>query len=943
MPLPSASRRTRLSRHRLLAAATATALATLVTGFASVPQTAAAPTDPPKTYYFHGGPDDNATALTTEPTATFDQSAPTGSQPATQSVKGPGNKDSSGNFLGAFWTGAFSGPLKDDVELSWYFATPNAEGVALGVTADVTVWADAHFDAGTARKIGEKSVTLRVGGPPTLNVTRLAVDSGATPIVRNLLIQVTSSADTGQGLTALYNSTDTPSRFVVPAPPGGTSTTPPTVVHADDVPVAFSAASVVSPTYFGAEPQTTMERPVAASLPGAIDAKRVFVDFPADTVTQSGQLYRSMDGGDTFRQLVDKACFQRARPNCATAGGGDTENEVNPVTGTLFFADQEVVAQEALATSLDHGDSFPIDHQVAATAPATGVDRQWLAPLAPGILTLQGQQIHAFYTYHVPLVGEYIVAVTDAGLPIPQPAPQIASVEQSGQVRVDNTNGPGRGWIYQPYRQGGAYQVATAKAADYATPSGWQVNTVAPSNPTIFPWLSLDSHGNAYATWVAGSSVNYSFSNIDDPANNPILGGRPGTSWSAPVAIDPPSIGSVVFPEVIAGDPGRIAISYDGTTTHVGTPDSAPATTKWDTYVSVIGNALALDGQPLTVRTGKVSHRPVHIGTICTSGTTCTGDRSLLDMIDVGVDADGRVGVVYTDNNSTFQTSSATAARGGPFVQFAKQVAGPSLLASKPMVAVPVQQGQRADAAGDATWPNAASGTLLSSLDERSASLVLEGNELVARVPLADASAARMTADLATYAASGYNVGADRLQYLVRFTTSRATLTAGTTGDVFHLSMEHKADGTRRFFGGKLDANDGLQSPFFGSPAYYASGAAYHGDAAIPVTGAVEGNTLVIRAPASAFGVAAGQTLYGVQAFAMGGPHESTSTSDLGDRNYANPMRVVDATPAFDAVLGTPPDPGADVPEIPFGPLLPLAAAALLGVAVLRRRAARAA
>ncbi|MBK5306328.1 MAG: hypothetical protein JJD92_06535 [Frankiaceae bacterium] len=933
-----------MSRRRLVASLTATALATMLAGFAAAPPTSAAPSDPPVTYYFHGGPTDNVTSVTTAPTATFDKAAPTGTQPATQTMKGPGNQDSAGNFLGAFWLGAFSGPLKDDVELNWYFMSPNGEGVALGATADVTVYADYDVDAGTARKIGQKSVVLTLGAGPTLNVTRLTVDTGATPIASNLMIQVTSSADTGQALTAVYNSTDAPSRFVIPAPPAAAGGQPPAVVHAADLPVAFSAASVVSPTFFGAEPQTTMERPVAASLPGAIDPNRVFIDWPADTALQSGQLYRSMDGGDTFRQLVDKACAPRQRPNCASGGGGDTENEVNPVTGTLFFGDQEVVAQEALATSLDHGDTFPIQQQIAATAPATGVDRQWLAPLAPGIHDVGGQQIHGFYTYHVPLVGQYIVGITAGGLPIPQPAPQIAGVEQSGQVRVDNTDGPGRGWIYQPYRQGGNYLVATAAAADYASAAGWQVNTVANSNPTIFPWLSLDSHGNAYAVWVAGSAINYSFSKIDDPANNPTLSGRPGTKWSTPAVVDPPSIGSVVFPEIIAGDIGRVAISYDGTVDHTGTPDTAPVTAKWDTYVSVLTNAMAEGDQPIEVRTGKVSHRPVHIGTICTSGTTCTGDRSLLDMIDLGVDADGRVGVVFTDNNSTFQTTSATAARGGPFVHFAKQVAGPSLLASKPTVAVAVQQGQRSDRPGDATWPNASSGTNLSSLDELGASLALEGAELVARVKLADASSDRMTTDLATYAASGYSINTDRLQYVVRFSTSRDNLTAGTTGDVFHLSMDHKADGTRGFFGGKLDANDGLQSPLFEGVAWFNGGTAYHRDAAISVTGTVEGNTLVIRAPASAFGLVTGQTLYSVQAFAMGGPRESTTTAaagDLGDRSYSNPMRPVDVTPAFDAVLGTPPDPDATVPEVPFGPLLPVAAALLLGAAVVRRHRSR--
>jgi hypothetical protein len=939
MPLPSASRRTRLSRRRVIAALTTMALATLVTGFAAVPQSSAAPTDPPVTYYFHGAVADDATGLTTTPGATFDRTAPGGAQPSTQSVKGPGNKDSSGNFLGAYWTAPFAGPLTDDIELSWYFASPNAGGVALGVLADVTVYAEADLTTGAARKIGQRSVTLDVGQGPTLNVTRVPVDSGTTPVSGNLMIQVTSSDVTGQGMTAIYNSTDAPSRFVIPAPPAPAGSLPPAVVHAADTPVAFGPAAIVSPTFYGSEPQTTIERPIPASLPGALNPKRVFVDFPADTYTQSGQLYRSLDGGDTFRQLVDKTCYQRSRPNCGTAGGGDTEEEVNPVTGTLFFGDQEVVAQEAIATSTDHGDTFPVEHQVAATAPMTGVDRQWLAPLVPGILSVAGQEVHAFYTYHVPLVGEYVVAITAAGLPIPQPAPQIPSVEQSGQVRVDNTNGPGRGWIYQPYRQGGRYQVATAKAADYATAAGWQVNTVASTNPTIFPWLSLDSHGNAYAVWVAGSAVNYSFSAIDAPANNPSLGGRPGTAWSTAVAVDPPSIGSVVFPEVIAGDPGHVAIAYDGAETYTGSPDTAPATTRWNTYVSVLDNALAENAQPIVVRTGLVSHRDVHIGTVCTSGTTCTGDRSLLDMIDLGVDNDGRVGVVFTDNNSTLQTPSGGGIRDYPFTHFAKQVSGPSLLAGRPAIAVAVPQGGRADAAGDATWPNAASGSELASLDVRGASLLLEGTDLVARVPLVDATAARMNADLASYAASGFNTGADRLQYVVRFSTGGLPLVAGRTGDVFHLSMEHKATGNR-FFGGRLDANDTLRAPTNTLGA--SEGAVYHSDPAVPVTGSIEGSTLVMRAPAAAFGLSVGQRLFSATAFAMAGPHESAGAGDLGDREYTNPMRVVDASPPFDATLGADADPGSFIPEVPFGPLLPLVAACILGVAVHRVRARRA-
>ncbi|MCA1720377.1 MAG: hypothetical protein LC779_04465 [Actinobacteria bacterium] len=458
----------------------------------------------------------------------------------------------------------------------------------------------------------------------------------------------------------------------------GATPAPAVSFKTDGVPT-FGPASVVSAHFLGAEPQTTLERPTAASVKGALDKNRVFVDWPVSSRTQTGTLHRSLDGGKTFRLLFDPLCAPRSRPMCTTGGGGDTENDVNPVTGQVYFADQEVLVQEAFATSNDHGDTFPVSQSFPITSAATGVDRQWVAGVAPGIASVAGQNIAAFYTYHVPIVGEYIVGVTDRGVPLLQPVPQVTNVSQSGQVRVDNTNGPGRGWIYQPYRTNG-YQLATAKASDYATPAGWKVNQVGKpaTQPDIFPWLSLDDHGNAYATWIHNGRMYYSVSLIDAKANNPKLGGRPGTEFSAEVDITPPNLGAVIFPEIVAGTPGRAAIAFNGTsdfnTGGTKKTDDAPPNARWNTYVSVLTNALGTNG-PVEVRTGKVSHRIVHTGNICTSGTTCAAtmpekDRSLLDLIDIGLDADGAVGVVYTDNNFALAVPADPAApRKGPFVQ----------------------------------------------------------------------------------------------------------------------------------------------------------------------------------------------------------------------------------------------------------------------------------
>jgi hypothetical protein len=276
----------------------------------------------------------------------------------------------------------------------------------------------------------------------------------------------------------------------------------------------------------------------------------------------------------------------------------------------------------------------------------------------------------------------------------------------------------------------------------------------------------------------------------------------------------------------------------------------------------------------------------IHRGSVCTGGTTCTGDRSLLDMIDVGVDAAGRIGVVFMDNNNRLAAPNGTDnAKQGPFVHFAKQVAGPSLMAATPTVAVNVPRDARDDTAGDATWPNAANASNLPALDLLGAEVFTVGDDLVARLRVADASVAGAQRDLAAYnAVPQTSAPAGRLQHVVRFA-------AGF--DVFHLSMETLEDGTRRFFGGRIDANDGLPNPT--SPtAFIAAG--YHTDP-IAVSGVAADGTITLRVNAADLGLATGSELHSVTGFAFAGPTEAVEFT------AATPMRTVDASPPFDATL----------------------------------------
>jgi hypothetical protein len=463
------------------------------------------------------------------------------------------------------------------------------------------------------------------------------------------------------------------------------------------------------------------------------------------------------------------------------------------------------VANEGLASSTDHGDSCPAARQFAITNTLAGTDRQWLAYIDPNVASVGPRHIEAFLAYHLPLAGQFIQGIDQDGLVIPQPAPQIKLVNQSGSLRVDNSSGPAHGWIYQPYRSGNGVTVGTAFAPNYQNPLSWHVNVVSTDTASIFPWLQIDGHGNAYMVWVSVGKLFLSVSPIDDARNNPLAGGIPGTYWTPKALLNPSGVGSAVLPEVTAGDTGRIAITFMGSTDCTGISDNCPDSAHWNTYVEVITDALALvRGTPLSVATGIVNHRVDHRGQVCTSGTTCTGDRSLLDMMDIGFDAAGRVGVVFMDNNNELGAGPAhtSPTKNGPFTHYAKETVGPVLLANKPAVNIAIPQNARAAASGDATWPS----RNLPSLDFLGASIGLsaDGSQLVAKLRLSDASLAGMQRALDAYNSSTTQAGA-RLQYVARLMTAE---------DVYHLDMDFQPGRNPqiRFFGGIVNANDGVQN-----------------------------------------------------------------------------------------------------------------------------------
>ena len=137
----------------------------------------------------------------------------------------------------------------------------------------------------------------------------------------------------------------------------------------------------------------------------------------------------------------------------------------------------------------------------------------------------------------------------------------------------------------------------------------------------VDPAVAADSAGNLYYVWW------------DDQHRLPYLAVSRdhGQSWSAPRMIAPPGVHEVNFPTITAGDPGRIAITFPGTTVD----DRQDATRPWDSYVVVSSNAL--DPDPLFLSNiANDPGDPVHRG-------DCIGRcAGMLDFLDIQVSpADG--------------------------------------------------------------------------------------------------------------------------------------------------------------------------------------------------------------------------------------------------------------------------------------------------------------
>jgi hypothetical protein len=167
----------------------------------------------------------------------------------------------------------------------------------------------------------------------------------------------------------------------------------------------------------------------------------------------------------------------------------------------------------------------------------------------------------------------------------------------------------------------------------------WKRRTIAGSHRTASATsVAFDSAGRMYfATTVGGAP---SVATSDDG----------GESWSPILNIgESPGVHNAQFPMVIAGDVGRAAFAYYGTTT-AGDDQDPSFAGAWHLYV-----ASTFDGGATWSTIDATPNDPVQRGDICVLGSACTkaNHRNLADYQGIAVDAEGRVLVSYADGCTT--------------------------------------------------------------------------------------------------------------------------------------------------------------------------------------------------------------------------------------------------------------------------------------------------
>lgn len=384
------------------------------------------------------------------------------------------------------------------------------------------------------------------------------------------------------------------------------------------------------------------------------------------------EVWRSDDGGVSFFKASPTIADQDIPPHTL-----DPYVYVDRDTGRVFSIDLQAVGS-FISYSDDKGETWQQsfaytpqfnDHQSFSTAPPPeGVP--WAQPTGdyPNLVWYcVNHNTDAGCSYSLDGGVNFIQAVSPA-IPITDGC--------SPPATHGHLEGAADGTVYLPSARCGRPTMSISSDAGMT----WDVvsinDKILQSTATFHTAVAVDAAGNVYSVW------------FDRVHHLPWLSTSTdkGQTWTEPLLIAPPGVRAVNYPEIIAGDEGRIAISFPGTSFNDTEAEPHP-NRPWDYHVVVSTNAL--DENPLFVSSiGNDPDDPIHRG-------LCEGRcKGMFDFIENVVSPhDGSVWSAAIDT-CLFESGCATE-RGTADMAFdfgavsVRQLGGPWLVGATPRAASP--------------------------------------------------------------------------------------------------------------------------------------------------------------------------------------------------------------------------------------------------------------
>jgi hypothetical protein len=607
-------------------------------------------------YFFHGTSNDDACrtqVLTSgaQPCAFFDTTLPTSTGAGVSQTPGAdGNPNQSANALSVYWYGNFSGTVSGGLYLDWYWTGPPA-----AQTFTVTVYKDpSPLIATTNVQIAQGSVTLGVGSTtPVLNHSVVPLSSTCPcTVASKLLIQATPSA-TSAG-TVHYDSTAVASDFYF----GPVTSTTSTATAAAGTQVF---ANYDSPPGF--QTRDAAQRPNAGEPTLGSDWITGKTMYMAGTqVSQIGYDTTHVPPAATWNDVTPAQLANVSEDSILF-----TNSEFNPSTTA-----NRTWAEDFLLTTVCNANMAFTDNDGGSGGGPTGTDTNtsWTPEQCPAAegpdhpsvgagpyhggapLTAIDKNEIVYYCSQDALnaAGAECTHSEDGGLTWDAPTVVFGTATTPcrsihGHIRVAPD-----GTMYIPNSLCGGTKQGMAITTDNGGSYTYSVISDAVAGATD-PSVAADRANNVYFGYEDGLLNSHAKIAISHDH---------GATWAPSFDVGTPfGVQNVAFPEVIAGDSGRAAFAFLGTTTG-GDYQVQSFRGVWYMYI-----AFTYDGGNTWQVVNATPNDPVQRGCIDNggvTGSTYAGCRNMLDFNDITVDKQGRVHVAYTDGCTDSTDPAITAA-----------------------------------------------------------------------------------------------------------------------------------------------------------------------------------------------------------------------------------------------------------------------------------------